>query len=95
MNKLLTRITTHHAILPRQQAHSRRSKDIYTVIACLLGLMILLACSCSPAKNGCEQLYKKRENRKFVAWFKCVETGKVTIMNKEGEIICSFMDKDQ
>lgn len=52
MNKLLTRITTHRNILPRQEAHSRRVAGIYIVIACFLGLMALLACSCSP-KHGC------------------------------------------
>lgn len=92
MNKLLTRITTHHAILPRQAAHSRRSKDIYTAIACLLGLIALLACSCSP-KNGCPAV----RNMSGYTWVKWTEKGKsegrVTVMEmKEGKIICSFTE---
>lgn len=64
-------------------------------------MAIIASWNCSSAKNykpqnGCEQQYKKRANRKFVAWIKWTpkgnDSGQLTVMDMHGNPICSFKE---
>jgi len=53
---------------------------------------VLFLMSCSAPKTGCESLYHKK--KKFTAWMKCHETKKVFILDKQGAIVCAFIDNN-
>lgn len=46
-----------------------------------------MACGCAP-KHGC---YGTKGMSGY-GWFKCKETKKVSILDKDGNIVCTFID---
>lgn len=58
---------------------------LFGVIAAMMFLM-----SCRTNKTGCESLYKNK--KKFTAWIKCKETNKVSVLDKDGAIVCTYID---
>lgn len=72
-----------------QTPHSYRRMAIHSWFVILLGIIIAMAflMSCSP-QNGC----RATKGMAGYSWIKCVETKKVFILNKEGAIVCTYID---
>lgn len=70
--------------------HGERRLTVHFWILLLLAVIAFCASGCATQKTGCESLYKNK--RKFVAWIKYIETKKVSILDKDGAIICTYID---
>lgn len=57
----------------------------------LIIALIVLVCSCSP-KYGCPS-HSGKNRMSGYGWLKCNETNKVCILDKDGAIICTYIDK--
>lgn len=76
-----------------QTPHSYRRQSIHSIFIILIGIILFMAFGCGTQRSGCEQFYRKKANRKFVAWLKCHNTGIVTIMDKRGNELCTFVEE--
>ena len=68
--------------------HGERRLIVHFLILLLAIIIAYCATACSPQK-GC---YGTRGMSGY-GWFKCKETKKVCILDKEGAIVCSFIDE--
>jgi hypothetical protein len=71
--------------------HYYRRSAIHTVLLFLISLIIatVIFSSCSP-KSGC---YATKGMRGY-GWIKCRETKKVLILDKDGAIVCTYIDNN-
>lgn len=72
-------------------SHYYRRMAIHSWFVTLFGIIafMIFLMSCSP-KNGCPAIYKNR--LQGYVWIKCKETKKVLVLDKEGAIVCSYID---
>lgn len=68
--------------------HYYRQQSIKGCFLILIFIILFLAFGCSP-KHGC---YSTRGMSGY-GWFKCKETKKVAILDKDGSIVCTFIDE--
>jgi len=70
--------------------HYYRRSAIHSVLLFLISIIIAsFIFSCSP-KNGCPAVYKNR--LQVYGWIKCRETKKVSVLGKDGTIVCTYID---
>lgn len=67
--------------------HGERRLTVHFWILLLLAAIAFCATSCTP-KHGC---YGTRGMSGY-GWIKCRETKKVCILDKDGAIICTYID---
>lgn len=68
--------------------HAYRRSAIHSVIIFLIAIILFIATSCRPSK-GC---YGTKGMSGY-GWIKCIETKKVFILDKDGAIVCTYIDK--
>lgn len=80
--------------------HSYRRQGIHAILLCLITVIVLLACSCSP-RNGCAAtrgmagysycptLKELREGKK-TAYLYCINTGIVGVWDAQGKLSCIY-----
>jgi hypothetical protein len=71
--------------------HYYRRSAIHTVLLFLISIIVasLIFSSCAP-KNGCPAVYKNR--LQGYGWIKCLQTKKVSVLDKDGAIVCTYID---
>jgi hypothetical protein len=68
--------------------HYYRRSAIHSVLLFLISIIIAsFIFSCSP-KSGC---YATKGMRGY-GWIKCRETKKVSVLGKDGAIVCTYID---
>jgi hypothetical protein len=76
--------------------HSYRRQSIHAILLCLITVIVLLACSCSP-RMGCPghqgysgySLQELRKN-KNIAYLYCPNTGIVGVWDAKGKLSCIY-----
>lgn len=80
--------------------HSYRRQGIHAILLCLITVIVLLACSCSPRMgcpshqgysgySHCPTLQELRKNKK-IPYLYCLNTGLVAVLDMKGKIICTY-----
>lgn len=68
--------------------HDYRRQFVHSIFLIMLAFMALIAASCSPQRRGC----RATKGMGGYGWLKCRETNKVCILDKDGAILCAYID---
>lgn len=69
--------------------HQQRRTEIHSYFFIILLFMALIyAFGCSPQRNGCKAV----KGMSGYGWIKCVQTGKVCVIDPTGKIVCSYYE---
>jgi len=74
--------------------HHYRRQSIHAVLLCLIVIIALLAASCAVSRKPKDPCKERRGMSGYgYGWLKCRETKKVFILDSQGAVICTFVDK--
>lgn len=77
----------------RPYPHRERRSAINFIIGLLIATIIIMACSCTVTRRGKDPCkYRRGMSGYGYGWLKCRETKKVCILDKDGAIICTYID---